>query len=223
MSTDGKNPGSPEEDHVPDTPDGRFREYLDLVDQTVDAITDEMVEARLQRLLERQANVDQPSLQKQTHQSSPQHGGKETRLQVPRRDTDVAGGTRLLTNIGRLWTGSEILSNAAIVTGGDRIAWVGPASELPPRIPGVLDDIIDVGCVENLGGGLVTPGLIDAHTHPVYAGNRWPELAMKISGYSKNQPATQPLTHPVAQGPRVRAPVDRHCRRDPGVPWYAAG
>jgi hypothetical protein len=33
---------------------------------------------------------------------------------------------RLLTNIGRLWTGSEILSNAAIVTGDDRIAWVGP-------------------------------------------------------------------------------------------------
>ena len=40
---------------------------------------------------------------------------------------------RLLTNIGRLWTGSEILSNAAVVTGDDRIAWVGPAAELPPR------------------------------------------------------------------------------------------
>ena len=39
---------------------------------------------------------------------------------------------RLLTNIGRLWTGSEVLSNAAIVTGDDRIAWVGPAAELRP-------------------------------------------------------------------------------------------
>ena len=52
----------------------------------------------------------------------------------------VPGGppvtVRLLTNIGRLWTGSEILSNAAIVTGDDRIAWVGPAAELPQRIPG---------------------------------------------------------------------------------------
>src|SRR5262249_4849173 len=74
---------------------------------------------------------------------------------------------RLLTNIGRLWTGSEILSNAAIVTGDDRIAWVGPAADLPQRIPGVVDDIVDVHHVENLGGGLVTPGLIDAHTHPV--------------------------------------------------------
>ena len=91
---------------------------------------------------------------------------------------------RLLTNIGRLWTGSEILSNAAIVTGDDRIAWVGPAAELPQRIPGVVDDIVDVDQVENLGGGLVTPGLIDAHTHPVYAGNRWAELAMRSNGSS---------------------------------------
>jgi imidazolonepropionase len=68
---------------------------------------------------------------------------------------------RLLTNIGRLWTGSEILSNAAIVTSDDRIAWVGPSAELPRSVPGVVDDIVDVDLVENLGGGLVTPGLID--------------------------------------------------------------
>src|SRR5246127_5648726 len=91
---------------------------------------------------------------------------------------------RLLTNIGRLWTGSEIVSNAAVVTSDDRIAWVGPAAELPQRIPGVIDDIVDVDHVENLGGGLVTPGLIDAHTHPVYAGNRWAELAMRSNGSS---------------------------------------
>jgi imidazolonepropionase len=91
---------------------------------------------------------------------------------------------RLLTNIGRLWTGSEILSNAAIVTSDDRIAWVGPSADLPRSVPGVVDDIVDVDQVENLGGGLVTPGLIDAHTHPVYAGNRYAELAMRSSGLS---------------------------------------
>ncbi len=91
---------------------------------------------------------------------------------------------RLLTNIGRLWTGSEILSNAAILTSEERIAWVGPAAELPESVPGVVDDIVDVEVVENLGGGLVTPGLIDAHTHPVYAGNRWAELAMMSGGSS---------------------------------------
>ena len=89
-----------------------------------------------------------------------------------------------MTNIGRLWTGTEILSNAAILTKDERIAWVGPAAELPQSVPGVVDDIVDVDLVENLGGGLVTPGLIDAHTHPVYAGNRWAELAMRSSGSS---------------------------------------
>src|SRR5487761_768002 len=96
---------------------------------------------------------------------------------------------RLLTNIGRLWTGSEIISNAAILISDDRIAWVGPSAELPRSVPGVVDDIVDVDLVENLGGGLVTPGLIDAHTHPVYAGNRWAELAMRSGGSSATEVA----------------------------------
>jgi imidazolonepropionase len=94
---------------------------------------------------------------------------------------------RLLTNIGRLWTGSEVWSNAAILSQDDRIAWVGPASELPTSIPGVIHNIVDVDHVENLGGALVTPGLIDAHTHPVYAGNRWAELAMRSGGSSTTE------------------------------------
>ncbi len=91
---------------------------------------------------------------------------------------------RLLTNIGRLWTGSEIWSNAAMLLHRDRIAWVGPAAELPSSVPGVVHNIVDVDHVENLGGGLVTPGLIDSHSHPVYAGNRWAELAMRSGGSS---------------------------------------
>ncbi|HEY7016109.1 MAG TPA: imidazolonepropionase [Streptosporangiaceae bacterium] len=94
---------------------------------------------------------------------------------------------RLLTNIGRLWTGSEVWSNAAILTHDDRIAWVGPASELPGGLPGVIEDIVDVDQVENLNGALVTPGFIDAHTHPVYAGNRWAELAMRSGGSSATE------------------------------------
>jgi imidazolonepropionase len=97
---------------------------------------------------------------------------------------------RLLTNIGRLWTGSEVWSNAAILSHDDRIAWVGPASELPGSIPGVIEDIVDVDHVENLGGGLVTPGLIDAHTHPVYAGNRYAEIAMRSGGSTTSEIAS---------------------------------
>jgi imidazolonepropionase len=99
----------------------------------------------------------------------------------------VAVTVRLLTNIGRLWTGSEVWSNAAILTQNERIAWVGRAAELPASLPGVVEDIVDVDHVENLGGCLVTPGLIDAHTHPVYAGNRYAELAMRSGGSSQNE------------------------------------
>jgi imidazolonepropionase len=94
---------------------------------------------------------------------------------------------RLLTNIGRLWTGTEVWSNAAIITHKDKIAWVGPAAELPRSLPGVVEDIVDVDHVENLNGGLVTPGLIDAHTHPVYAGNRWAEISMRSGGTSQSE------------------------------------
>ena len=91
---------------------------------------------------------------------------------------------RLLTNIGRLWTGSEIWSNAAILVAHDRIAWAGPAAELPSSVPGVIANIVDVDQVENLGGAFVTPGLIDSHTHPVYAGNRFAEMTMRSGGAS---------------------------------------
>ncbi|MBB6172841.1 imidazolonepropionase [Nocardiopsis mwathae] len=94
---------------------------------------------------------------------------------------------RLLTNIGRLWTGTDLLSNAAMLIQHDRVAWVGPAAELPQRLPGIVDDIVDVDEVDNLGGGLVTPGLIDAHCHPVYAGNRYAEITMRASGASKTE------------------------------------
>jgi imidazolonepropionase len=77
-----------------------------------------------------------------------------------------------------------VWSNAAILSHNERIAWVGPAADLPASIPGVVEDIVDVDQVENLGGALVTPGLIDAHSHPVYAGNRWAELAMRSGGSS---------------------------------------
>ena len=96
----------------------------------------------------------------------------------------------LLTNIGRLWTGAEIWSNASILMKDDRIAWVGPATVLPASVPGVIEDIVDVDHVENLGGALVTPGLIDAHSHPVYAGNRWAELAMISGGASSTEIAS---------------------------------
>jgi imidazolonepropionase len=81
--------------------------------------------------------------------------------------------TLLLTNIGRLWTGTAIgvLEGAAVLVDGDRIAWVGPSANAP-----------GAATVVGLGGALVTPGLIDAHTHPVYAGDRFGEIALRSAG-----------------------------------------
>jgi imidazolonepropionase len=79
----------------------------------------------------------------------------------------------LLTGIGRLWTGHQVVERAAVLVDGDRIAWAGPAADLPS---GRAD------AVEDLDGALVTPGLIDAHTHPVYAGDRFAELSLRSAG-----------------------------------------
>ena len=80
----------------------------------------------------------------------------------------------VITNIGRLFTSTTagVIEDAAIVVEGDRVTWVGPAGDAP----GSGSDVVDVE------GALVTPGLVDAHTHPVYSGNRFEEIALRSSG-----------------------------------------
>jgi imidazolonepropionase len=80
---------------------------------------------------------------------------------------------RLFTGRGRLLT-PEPYGGAlpwAILVEGGRVGWVGPADDAPP-----VEDRVD------LGAALVTPGLIDAHTHPVYAGDRSDEAAARLAG-----------------------------------------
>lgn len=62
---------------------------------------------------------------------------------------------------------------AGIVLEGDHIAWVGPMADLPA----------DVGAEEtDLEGRVVTPALIDCHTHIVHGGNRAAEFEMRLEG-----------------------------------------
>ena len=85
-----------------------------------------------------------------------------------------------LRNIGRLFTGTAVgvIENAAVICDGDKIAWCGPHGQEPHELmEAVTED-------DDCAGGLVTAGLIDAHTHPVYAGNRMAELARKTAGAS---------------------------------------
>ncbi|WP_341960542.1 imidazolonepropionase [Pseudomonas sp. RC10] len=69
----------------------------------------------------------------------------------------------------------SIIENAAIVTDGAHIAWVGPLSDAP--------DLADAQKVD-LDGAWVTPGLIDCHTHTVFGGNRSGEFEQRLQGVS---------------------------------------
>jgi imidazolonepropionase len=69
----------------------------------------------------------------------------------------------------------SVIENAAIVTDGAQIAWVGPFSELA--------DQADLQKVD-LNGAWVTPGLIDCHTHTVFGGNRSGEFEQRLQGVS---------------------------------------
>lgn len=61
----------------------------------------------------------------------------------------------------------------AILVRDERIAWIGSLGDAPPD-----EDRIDVG------DALVTPGLVDSHTHPVFAGDRSDEAAARLEGAS---------------------------------------
>ena len=80
----------------------------------------------------------------------------------------------VISNIGRLFTSTDrgVIGDAAVVIDGERISWAGPRSELDESGGETFD----------AGGGLVTAGFVDAHTHPVYAGDRFAEIAMRSSG-----------------------------------------
>lgn len=86
----------------------------------------------------------------------------------------------LLTNahVVTLQTDTDygLIAEGAIAMDNDRIAWVGPAADVPaPYLNGPQTD---------LGGRLVTPALIDCHTHVVFGGNRAAEFELRLNGAS---------------------------------------
>ncbi|HEX7195678.1 MAG TPA: imidazolonepropionase, partial [Candidatus Limnocylindria bacterium] len=74
----------------------------------------------------------------------------------------------LLTGSGRLAPAG--LSPWALLVRDGRIAWTGSPADAP------AGERID------LGAALVTPGLVDCHTHPVFAGDRSDEAAARLEG-----------------------------------------
>lgn len=77
-----------------------------------------------------------------------------------------------------LWTGlrlaSDATTQAAIVVGQGIVRWVGPRAALPAGFASLP--------LHDGGDALVTPGLVDCHTHLVYGGQRANEFAMRLAG-----------------------------------------
>jgi imidazolonepropionase len=76
-----------------------------------------------------------------------------------------------------------VIERGAIVTRGARIEWVGGEAALPATL--IASAAAGAPPEEHdLGGAWVTPGLIDCHTHLVFAGNRADEYAERLRGKS---------------------------------------
>ncbi len=71
-----------------------------------------------------------------------------------------------------------LVPNGAIACADGRIAWVGAADQLPGAPESLARETVD------LMGALVTPGLVDCHTHLVYGGNRAAEFEQRLQGAS---------------------------------------
>ncbi len=98
----------------------------------------------------------------------------------------VLTGAVLATMAG----GYGLVPGGAVALRDGRIAWAGAAADLPAACAGWAR--------QDLGGRLVTPGLIDCHTHLVFGGNRADEFARRLAGESYAD---------IARGGGIRATV----------------
>jgi imidazolonepropionase len=71
-------------------------------------------------------------------------------------------------------TGYRLVERASIAIEGERIAWAGTDSDLPASYGAAPS--------RDMEGRLITPGLIDCHTHIVYGGDRAREFEMRLEG-----------------------------------------
>ena len=78
-------------------------------------------------------------------------------------------------------TAYGLIEDAAIAVVAGQIAWVGPRAQRPA----VFADLPETA----LGGRLVTPALIDCHTHVVFGGDRAREFEMRLNGASYEEVA----------------------------------
>ena len=67
------------------------------------------------------------------------------------------------------------IDDAAMVIDGGRIAALGPRTEIERGLRGGVEEL-------DLRDYVVVPGFVDAHAHPLYAGDREPDFASRLRG-----------------------------------------
>jgi imidazolonepropionase len=77
---------------------------------------------------------------------------------------------------GKAQADAGIISYGAVAIRGDRILGTGPTEEIIPKYRGDETRLLDAS------GKTVTPGLVDAHTHLVWAGWRDEEYELRLKG-----------------------------------------
>ncbi len=75
----------------------------------------------------------------------------------------------------------RLIERGVLAVAQGQLQWVGAEAELPAAWRAAAARNVD------LGGALVTPGLIDCHTHLVYGGQRAREFEMRLEGASYEQ------------------------------------
>ena len=73
--------------------------------------------------------------------------------------------------------GYGLVEDGALGWKDGALAYVGPRAGLPGAPASLADEVIEVD-------GLVTPGLVDCHTHAVFAGDRAAEFELRLQGAS---------------------------------------
>ena len=68
------------------------------------------------------------------------------------------------------------IHDGAILCEGDRVVAVGPRAEVEAGVPGSGVRELDVG------DAVVVPGFVDAHAHPLFAGDREADFAARLRG-----------------------------------------
>ena len=105
--------------------------------------------------------------------------GTAHRVPLPTQEPDPATAEvdLVIENVGQLLTldgpGVGLLEDVAVHCSGGRILEVSQKAGL---------NITHGAVVVDAHGGLVTPGLVDPHTHPVFAGQRSVEFGLKAAG-----------------------------------------